>query len=117
MAPAVWCAFQRTPPALFGDRHVQIILLAHITCACRVSTVCAHFRFASVISSFAFDVVLVVRLGPLVCNNDCHILHANGFWRRGSTSQVGPEILSLNPRSEERRVGKECVSTCRYRGL
>src|SRR3546814_11449575 len=25
------------------------------------------------------------------------------------------ETLPLTPRSEERRVGKECVSTCRYR--
>src|SRR3546814_15127694 len=24
-------------------------------------------------------------------------------------------VVQINPRSEERRVGKECVSTCRYR--
>src|SRR3546814_8730307 len=96
MAPAVWCAFQRTPPALFGDRHVQIILLAHITCACRVSTVCAHFRFASVISSFAFDVVLVVRLGPLVCNNDSHILRANVFWRSEEHTSELQSLMSIS---------------------
>src|SRR3546814_979888 len=31
--------------------------------------------------------------------------------RRGGEEQVA----QLDPRSEERRVGKECVSTCRYR--
>src|SRR3546814_20398527 len=29
---------------------------------------------------------------------------------------IGNEIDYPNDRSEERRVGKECVSTCRYRG-
>src|SRR3546814_15348157 len=30
---------------------------------------------------------------------------------------VVPEIALVHRRSEERRVGKECVSTCRYRCL
>src|SRR3546814_19287101 len=33
----------------------------------------------------------------------------------GTESKVGRAASSL-PRSEERRVGKECVSTCNYRG-
>src|SRR3546814_14453130 len=37
----------------------------------------------------------------------------------GSADQIGRqrlfELLRLQPRSEERRVGKECVSTCRSR--
>src|SRR3546814_13441108 len=36
--------------------------------------------------------------------------------RAYAQSELMPRILSANSeRSEERRVGKECVSTCRYR--
>src|SRR3546814_13123280 len=31
------------------------------------------------------------------------------------TDQAAIRVLILGARSEERRVGKECVSTCRYR--
>src|SRR3546814_14375271 len=31
-------------------------------------------------------------------------------------SVISPEVLRVEMRSEERRVGKECVSTCRSRG-
>src|SRR3546814_19448813 len=31
-------------------------------------------------------------------------------------AEVGPTEVAVFNRSEERRVGKECVSTCRYRG-
>src|SRR3546814_4303118 len=39
-------------------------------------------------------------------------------WRPGSTYVANPPYfdgMSMTPRSEERRVGKECVSTCRSR--
>src|SRR3546814_13556589 len=36
---------------------------------------------------------------------------ARPFWGRGYATEGAREAL----RSEERRVGKECVSTCRYR--
>src|SRR3546814_15608273 len=32
-----------------------------------------------------------------------------------STARIGVATAELYPRSEERRVGKECVSTCRSR--
>src|SRR3546814_7168357 len=44
------------------------------------------------------------------------------IWRNLRLASLGALMLSLTylyphfPRSEERRVGKECVSTCRYRG-
>src|SRR3546814_14865482 len=38
------------------------------------------------------------------------------FCRKNPATQVLPEeIVSIGERSEERRVGKECVSTCRSR--
>src|SRR3546814_18635905 len=38
------------------------------------------------------------------------------FWVAGADSDASPSIRATRPpRSEERRVGKECVSTCRYR--
>src|SRR3546814_15890588 len=37
------------------------------------------------------------------------MLRERASWRRSATAPVQP------PRSEERRVGKECVSTCRSR--
>src|SRR3546814_8051677 len=35
--------------------------------------------------------------------------------RRQSRAVMGPKLSSCTMRSEERRVGKECVSTCRSR--
>src|SRR3546814_16847824 len=38
-------------------------------------------------------------------------------WKRGpAASPMAFDIFSTSGRSEERRVGNECVSTCRYRG-
>src|SRR3546814_3347583 len=59
-----------------------------------------------------------------VCSSD--LLHrqagqvehedAAGILRRDIVVDVGViAVLDLDPRSEERRVGKECVSTCRSR--
>src|SRR3546814_20131735 len=36
-------------------------------------------------------------------------------WRFPSTT-VHAQFLDFSPRSEERRVGNECVSTCSFRG-
>src|SRR3546814_14288137 len=45
------------------------------------------------------------------------ILGANEFeqWISGRHHRVGDARPDRHRRSEERRVGKECVSTCRYR--
>src|SRR3546814_14712098 len=37
------------------------------------------------------------------------------FHQRGSTESLGGVLQVMLARSEERRVGKECVSTCRSR--
>src|SRR3546814_1203879 len=77
-----------------------------------------------------------------VCSSDLAIMGDGGFWHNGLTSGIGnavfnkddsvtviidngysaatggQDILSSradNARSEERRVGTECVSTCRSR--
>src|SRR3546814_14823474 len=36
-----------------------------------------------------------------------------GLRKMGPMAKLTAQILRLDPRSEERRVGKECVSTCR----
>src|SRR3546814_11954956 len=63
----------------------------------------------------------VVR-GPPHAQIPEHVLGAPGDARVGAVGvPVEPDVLELQPRrevddrSEERRVGKECVSTCRYR--
>src|SRR3546814_5702729 len=40
--------------------------------------------------------------------------HANEHFFRGASAALDP-TPAMTSRSEERRVGKECVSTCRYR--
>src|SRR3546814_10328714 len=53
-----------------------------------------------------------------VCSSDLGGASSLAFWR-DEASVPGGQILSgelsLDERSEERRVGKECVSTCRSR--
>src|SRR3546814_16376015 len=56
-----------------------------------IETTSGHYSVAQLAQSFA-PYLIANR------NTEKHTLH-----------------ISLNPRSEERRVGKECVSTCRYR--
>src|SRR3546814_11579212 len=41
--------------------------------------------------------------------------HAFGSGKGKSQSKIASDSLSLSARSDERRVGKECVSTCRSR--
>src|SRR3546814_15420196 len=41
---------------------------------------------------------------------------SSGYWRRGSPLHFGCVDKVCVIRPEERRVGKECASTCRYRG-
>src|SRR3546814_15678167 len=69
----------------------------------------------------AADLVAVERIvaeagGSPVENSIPKILRANPF--PAVNSMVGPEgerWVPVHGRSEERRVGKECVSTCRSR--
>src|SRR3546814_12564698 len=48
---------------------------------------------------------------------DGHVV-GRGWTQRGGRPHAEAQALdeALDRRSEERRVGKECVSTCRYRG-
>src|SRR3546814_17741348 len=41
--------------------------------------------------------------------------HEGKIWL-DENSEIGAKFVIELPRSEERRVGKECVRTCRYRG-
>src|SRR3546814_12118514 len=64
-------------------------------------------------------VLLVLRIDPSQEEDSCSLLReaggrsagrAQGRWHDGTW-----EDLALHERSEERRVGKECVCTCRSR--
>src|SRR3546814_15600098 len=46
-----------------------------------------------------------------------HLLAAGAVARHGDQRRCADLEAQLAARSEERRVGKECVSTCRYRWL
>src|SRR3546814_1315514 len=43
------------------------------------------------------------------------LLGARALMLEGSRGELGKRIIDPGDRSEERRVGKECVSTCRSR--
>src|SRR3546814_18826063 len=71
--------------------------------------------------------VVMVSHADVIRAAVCHVLGLSpDNWQRfeitpGSISRIAAEaegyrLLSLNERSEERRVGKECVSPCRSRG-
>lgn len=96
-SPAVRSFFQSEPPTLFSDWHVQIIGLAHITSGHRVAAIGTHLSFAAIISSLAFDVILVIRFRELVRNPNGHVLCANCFWWSGRASQVWFQIIGLPP--------------------
>src|SRR3546814_16025164 len=51
---------------------------------------------------------------PIGASSATRRLHARGFARTTARNTLGQQIMG---RSEERRVGKECVSTCRSRGV
>src|SRR3546814_19978177 len=58
------------------------------------------------------DTPLTGGLEPMLGSRHIRTLTVTGF-----PNMSRPGILdALHERSEERRVGKECVSTCRYRG-
>src|SRR3546814_7361066 len=95
-------------------RHTSCALVTGVqTCALPISAVSApdfHFsannRYASVLKDFEHSFRTIAAL-------DCDILltphpDASAFWQRREAQQD-------SHRSEERRVGKECVSTCRSR--
>src|SRR3546814_17559471 len=46
---------------------------------------------------------------------DVHAFLAIVFFRNGLVQEASRELDRFDARSEERRVGKECVSTCRSR--
>src|SRR3546814_9931292 len=52
--------------------------------------------------------------GMMTLTHGSNIVGAEYFYN-GSFAAQAVEILQAYGRSEERRVGKECVSTCRYR--
>src|SRR3546814_19232242 len=68
-------------------------------------------------SGFAGRVVILAEDGMV--DGDCRIEWADGGVERSaarlSTEIEAAVIRALSDRSDERRVGKECVSTCRSR--
>src|SRR3546814_4642951 len=44
------------------------------------------------------------------------VIYDDQYWQTGYTAEIVDEAGRTTSRSEERRVGKECVSTCRSRG-
>ena len=44
-----------------------------------------------------------------------HYLYKGAYWRRGPVTMTAIAAVDTALRSEERRVGKECVSLCRSR--
>src|SRR3546814_12942196 len=60
----------------------------------------------------ACDLLPDVEFGPVTDREDADAL-ALGFPGVIEVPQLGPLLLGI--RSEERRVGQECVSTCRSR--
>src|SRR3546814_20781298 len=67
-----------------------------------------------------------VDTAPADAENVCEFAHALDRWqkfhhpgclfgRHFTTLSRGASSAAASPRSEERRVGKECVSTCRSR--
>src|SRR3546814_9665982 len=70
------------------------------------------------------DLVVYTTFGRMRVTDDPFILEAGRlslqdlerFWRRPARIALdSASYTALERRSEERRVGKECVSTCRYR--
>src|SRR3546814_7116064 len=61
---------------------------------------------------------LPIFLQPIVVSNRLKNVPENGFWNWDPGAHFGiyhPDTFWLTGRSEERRVGEECVSTCSSR--
>src|SRR3546814_11374277 len=65
-----------------------------------------------------FDLVIVDEASQSTLSALPALFRAKQILVVGDDKQVSPDTVGLNmeQRSEERRVGKECVSTCRSRG-
>src|SRR3546814_15746024 len=89
-------------------RHTICALVTGVqTCALPIEKLRQLVRIRMVVTGAEISEKLTDFL-----ENDCGKT-GTGFY---SVKRSGAFLLSLNNRSEERRVGKECVSTCRSRG-
>src|SRR3546814_4287440 len=89
-------------------RHTRCALVTGVqTCALPIST-------SLISAALAIAPVIAPVLGGLI---EHYLTWRSGFWISGGITVVVILllILLLPERSEERRVGKECVSTCRSR--
>src|SRR3546814_21034325 len=78
-------------------------------------SVLATFDFGPGISSNTINAAFGAMrnsLTPLLATDDVHEV---GNWLLSAASETSPGVYPDQIRSEERRVGKECVSTCRSR--
>src|SRR3546814_14704712 len=88
-------------------------------------TAFAWGRLAAIDPDAVFEAAGIVRNAPTASESTPRDLEATppGEWEStewGATAAPRPareedELRTVPARSEERRVGKECVSTCRYR--
>src|SRR3546814_3445635 len=88
---------------------VHTVCLYYCSCACGISA--ARFIFFLFKQKTAYD-MRISDWSSDVCSSDLDIVDLAG--RIGRPREIDDEIGDLL-RSEERRVGKECVSTCRSR--
>src|SRR3546814_4180434 len=58
---------------------------------------------------------IALGVGHQLSGEGPQVLHLAGILGRDDEAKMVPVILAARGRSEERRVGKECVSTCRSR--
>src|SRR3546814_2329535 len=74
---------------------------------------------SDVCSSDLIDATLKADMPPVALPKREYMEHAKTLWEKLGLPPLKPEApwfgYSLGDRSEERRVGKECVSTCRSR--
>src|SRR3546814_1085971 len=91
-------------------RHTRCALVTGVqTCALPISSLIDHgFCTYENVAEFVRFENLIAPSGTLPINT------AGGNFTEGFIHGIGMAIEAV--RSEERRVGKECVSTCRSRG-
>src|SRR3546814_13086113 len=99
----------RWPDPPWGDRHIEAMTQNLVR---RASTALSPFVLLIASTTPAYAKETPAKAAPAAANPQGEAAKAWGF--AASDIPVDPNIV-FGVRSEERRVGKECVSTCRSR--